>query len=269
MFFDKAAAFIKRDFLIDISYKFSFLMNLVGIFFSVLTFFFISKLFGTAAAPYLGEYGGDYFPFVLLGIAFSTYLGVGLGTSASAIRQEQVLGTLESMLISPTRASARAVYLSLWNFIFSSFHIFIYLLIGRFVFGLTFNLTRPLLIAIILFLSIMSFHSLGVMSSSFVIIFKKGNPINWIISSSFDLLGGIYYPMAILPKQLQIISRCLPITYSLKALRGLLLAGHSFKQVKIDILALMGFALVLYPLAILFFEYALKLAKKKGTLSQY
>ena len=165
MIFDKALAFIKRDFLIDISYKVSFLMNITGIFFSVLTFYFISKLFGTAAAPYLGEYGGEYFPFVLLGIAFSTYLGVGLGTSASAIRQEQVLGTLESMLISPTRASAIAIYLSLWNFIFSSFHIFIYLIIGRLIFGLRFSFNRPLLIIIILFLSIMSFNSLSFLFS--------------------------------------------------------------------------------------------------------
>ncbi len=57
-------------------------MNLIGVFFSVLTFFFIAKLFGKAAAPHLQEYGGDYFPFVLIGIAFSTFLGVGLGTSA-------------------------------------------------------------------------------------------------------------------------------------------------------------------------------------------
>ena len=70
MFLKKAAAFIKRDFLTEISYKSSFLMNVIGIFFSAFTFFFIAKLFGKAAAPHLQEYGGDYFPFVLIGIAF-------------------------------------------------------------------------------------------------------------------------------------------------------------------------------------------------------
>jgi len=244
-------------------------MNIIGIFFSVLTFFFIAKLFGKAAAPYLQEYGGDYFPFVLIGIAFSTFLGVGLGTSASAIRQEQMLGTLEALLITPTRASAITIYLSLWNFIFSSFNIVIYLLIGRFLFGLKFSVSQPLLILLILFLSILSFSSLGIISSSFVMIFKRGNPVNWIVSSSFDLLGGIYYPITILPEQLQIISHLLPITYALKALRGVLLAGYSFTQVKTEILALLAFAFILFPLAILFFEYALKWAKKDGSLCQY
>lgn len=244
-------------------------MNIIGIFFSVFTFFFIAKLFGKAAAPHLQEYGGEYFPFVLIGIAFSTFLGVGLGTSASAIRQEQMLGTLEAMLITPTRASAITIYLSLWNFIFSSFNILIYLVIGRFVFGIKFSVSQPLLILLILFLSILSFSSLGIISSSFVMIFKRGNPVNWIVSSSFDLLGGIYYPIAILPEPLQIISHLLPITHALKALRGVLLAGYSFSQVKIEILALLAFAVILFPLAILFFEYALKWAKKDGSLCQY
>jgi len=269
VFLRKAAAFVKRDFLTEISYKSAFLMNIIGIFFSVLTFFFIAKLFGKAAAPHLQEYGGDYFPFVLIGIAFSTFLGVGLGSSAAAIRQEQMLGTLEAMLITPTRASAVTIYLSLWNFIFSAFNILIYLLIGRFVFGLKFSVSQPLLILLILFLTILSFSSIGIISSSFVMIFKRGDPVNWIVTSSFELLGGIYYPITILPEPLQVISNLLPITYALKALRGVLLAGYSFVQVKTEIMALLAFAVILFPLAILFFEFALKWAKKDGSRGQY
>ncbi len=100
-------------------------MNLIGVFFSVLTFFFIAKLFGKAAAPHLQEYGGDYFPFVLIGIAFSTFLGVGLGTSAGALRQEQMIGTLEAMLITPTRATSIVIYLSLSGISFTLHSIFL------------------------------------------------------------------------------------------------------------------------------------------------
>jgi len=100
-------------------------------------------------------------------------------------------------------------------------------------------------------------------------VFKRGNPVNWIVSSSFDLLGGVYYPITILPGPLQVISHALPITYALKALRGILLAGYSFAQVRTEIFALLGFALVLFPLSVLLFEFALKWAKKDGSLSQY
>lgn len=244
-------------------------MSIIGIFFSALTFFFIAKLFGKAAAPHLQEYGGEYFPFVLIGIAFSTFLGVGLGTSASMLRQEQMLGTLEAMLITPTRASSITIYLTLWNFIYSSFNILVYLLIGRIIFGLRFSVSQPLLILIIFFLSILSFSSLGIISSCFVMIFKRGSSINWIISSLFDLLGGVYYPITILPVPLPVVSQFLPITHALKALRGVLLAGYSFSQVKNEIMALTGFALILFPSAMLIFELALKWAKKAGSLGQY
>ena len=267
--FKKAGAFIRRDFLIELSYKSAFLMSLCGMFMSVLTFFFIAKLFGKAAAPYLQEYGGDYFPFVLIGIAFSSFLGAGLGTTSSAIRQEQMLGTLEAMLITPTRASAIAVYLSLWNFIYSSFNVLIYLLMGKFVFGLAFSISRPWLILAILLLSIVSFSSIGIISSSFILIFKRGDSLNWIISSAFELLGGIYYPIAILPGPLQTVSQLLPITHALKALRSVLLGGQTFAQVRTEIMILLGFSVVLFPLAIVAFEYALKWAKKDGSLGRY
>jgi hypothetical protein len=39
--------------------------------------------------------------------------------------------------------------------------------------------------------------------------------------------------------------------------------------VKTEILALFGFAAVLFPLSILLFEWALRWAKKDGSLSQY
>lgn len=267
--FRKAWAFIRRDFLIEASYKSAFVMSLAGIFLSALTFFFIARLFGKAAAPYLEEYGGDYFPFVLIGIAFSTFLGAGLGTTASVIRQEQMLGTLEVMLITPTRASAIAVYLSLWSFVYSSFNILVYLLMGKLVFGLAFSISRPWLVLVILILSILTFSSIGIISASFILIFKRGNPINWIISSSFELLGGIYYPIAILPEPLRGISNLLPVTHSLKVLRGVLLADYSFQQVRTEIAVLLVFCMVLFPLAIAAFEFALKRAKKDGSLGQY
>jgi hypothetical protein len=59
-----------------------------------------------------------------------------------------MMGTLEAMLIPPTRASARAIYLSPWNFIYSFFNVLFYLLIGKFVFGLAFTISRPWLSAV-------------------------------------------------------------------------------------------------------------------------
>ena len=90
----KVWAFLHRDFLSETSYKLAFLMQLAGIVLSALTLFFLSKILGRAVSPYLEPYGGDYFSFVLIGIAFASYLNVALSSFSSCIREAQVLGML-------------------------------------------------------------------------------------------------------------------------------------------------------------------------------
>ena len=94
-------AFMVRDYRTEVSYRLSFILNLSGILFSAFTFFFISQLIGEAANPYLQEFDGDYFSFVIIGIAFSGYFGVGLTGYSRALREAQTTGTLEAMIMTP------------------------------------------------------------------------------------------------------------------------------------------------------------------------
>src|SRR5512139_283552 len=93
----KVFAFVKRDFQNEISYKLSFLLQVFGIFINVSVFFFLSKLLGTAQIPQLTQYGGNYFAFVLIGIAFNYYLNVALYSTTQSIREGQMTGTLEAL----------------------------------------------------------------------------------------------------------------------------------------------------------------------------
>ncbi|MGD9143895.1 MAG: ABC transporter permease, partial [Dehalococcoidia bacterium] len=77
-----ALAFLKRDFSQALSYRLSFLLQIGGIFFSVAIFYFLSELFGSAIAPQLEDYGGNYFSFVLIGLAFTGFLGLSLSSFA-------------------------------------------------------------------------------------------------------------------------------------------------------------------------------------------
>ncbi|HEA69513.1 MAG TPA: ABC transporter permease, partial [Desulfobacterales bacterium] len=66
---NKPAAFLKRDLQIALSYKLQFLLQFVGIFFSSMVFFFVSKLIGGGISAQLAPWGGDYFSFVIIGVA--------------------------------------------------------------------------------------------------------------------------------------------------------------------------------------------------------
>ncbi len=267
--FRKIWAFIKRDFLLELSYKFAFFLNILGIFVSVVTFYFIARIFGKGASPYLVEYGGEYFPFVLLGIAFSGYFSTALRSFSFNIRREQFAGTLEAMLITPTKISTILFSSSLWDFIFSSINVFIYLLFGVLFFGLKLFQPNFFLAGIILILTIICFSAIGMISAGFIMIFKKGDPVTWLISTFSALLGGVYFPIRILPATLQKFSQFIPLTYALRSIRAVLLQGANLNDILRDILILMIFATFLLPAGVFIFKFAVKRAKIEGSLAHY
>ena len=83
------SAFLVRDFFTETSYRFAFLMGLGSILFRTFIFYFLSQFIGGSTAPLLTEYNGDYFSFVLIGLALGGYFGVGLSGFASALREAQ------------------------------------------------------------------------------------------------------------------------------------------------------------------------------------
>ena len=118
-----ATAFLKRDLSQALSYRLSFLLQFVSIFMSVAIFYFLSRLFGNAVAPQLAAYGGDYFSFVLIGLAFTGFMGLSLSSFAQSIREGQVMGTLEIMLLSPTRLSAILLSSSLYSYVLTTIRV--------------------------------------------------------------------------------------------------------------------------------------------------
>ncbi|MDD5084859.1 MAG: ABC transporter permease [Candidatus Omnitrophica bacterium] len=262
----KILAFIKRDFTLALSYKFDFLFHTGTTLVSLLTFFFIGKLVGKGAEGILEPYGGDYFSFVIIGIAFSNYLNAAMGSFTGNLRWEQELGTLEVIFLTPTSIFTVLLASALWDFIFTTLMVFVYLILGGFVFGMDLSHANILPAAVILVLTILSFSGLGIISAGLGLILKEGDPLGWFLGGATKLFGGVYFPVAILPLWLKGISYLLPLTYSLNALRKTLLKGAGFCDVSQDVLALFMFVLVLLPLSLSFFSYAIRRLKREGGL---
>ncbi len=265
----KPLSFFVRDFLIAVSYRFNFILQFVSIFITTLMFFFLSELIGSGVSNQLQAYGGDYFAFVLVGIAFVDYLSVSLNSFSSQIRSAQTMGTLEALLVTPTSVPAILLSSSLYNFTFTSLRIIVYMVFGVLIFGVSLQFTSLTALAVIIALTILSFIGIGLFSAAFIIVFKQGSPINWFISIASGLLGGVLYPVSVLPSWLQPYSYLLPITHALEAIRQLLLNGSDFAGVYQQILILSLFAGILLPLGLTAFGYGLKKAKKEGSLIHY
>ena len=62
---------------------------------------------------------------------------------------------------------------------------------------------------------------------------------------------------------------CCQFTYSLEGMRLALLQGYSIRALLPNIVALILFSIIMLPLSIFIFGYAVKRAKIDGTLTQY
>jgi len=268
-FWRVARAFLKRDWQATVSYRVSFVLSFFGMFISVAVFYFVAQLFGEAAAPFLAAYGGDYFAFVLIGIAFARYFGVGLSSFASSLRGAQTTGTLEAMLTTPTRLSTIILSSSLWSYAFTTVQVLGYLLVGGLFLGVNLKHGNYPAALVVLALTVLTFSSLGVLSASFIMVLKRGDPINWVINAVSTLLGGVYYPIEVLPDWLQVLSRLLPVSYALRAMRLALLQGAAWGAVLPDVLALLLFSAVLLPASLLAFRFAARQARTDGSLTHY
>jgi ABC-2 type transport system permease protein len=269
VFLGKPLAFIQKDFTIQVSYRFAFLIQSLVVLLPTLTFFFMSRLFGDFVTPKLAKYGGDYFSFVLIGFAFSNYLHVSIQGLSSSIREGQMMGTLEALLVTQTEIPTIILSSSLYSFLWTSLRVVVFLVLGVLAFNLDIHSANYGAALLVMLLTITSFSSLGIISASFIMIFKRGDPIAWIFTSASWLLGGVYYPISVLPEWLQRFSYLLPITYSLEAMRLALLKGYSLAQLASNIYALIIFSVVMLPISVLVFRYAVRRAKVDGSLAQY
>ncbi len=262
-------AFLVRDYYEAVSYRVSFLLDLGNIFFRAITFYFVALLLGDSVSPLLAEFNGDYFSFVLIGLAFGGYFSVGLGGFASALRRAQTTGTLEAMLMSPAPLSLIVLGSAGWSYAFTTLRVAVYLMLGTLVLGLRLGQVNLAGSLAALALSIVAFASLGIIAASVIMVIKRGDPITGLFSSFSFLLGGIYYPIEIMPQWLQGVARLLPITYGVHAMRLALLSGADWVALAPDLMILGGFCALLFPLSLLIFRLAVERARHEGSLTQF
>jgi len=261
--------FLTKDYLLMVSYRFATALSFIEVLSGLLIYFFIDRLFGQEVVGHLRPYGVGYFAYVLLGLALFSFMGTGISGLAAQVSWEQVMGTLEAILATPLRSSALALGLSIWGLIYASGEMAGYLLLGAVVLGAPMGNVNLLSAAVILLLAVVSFNSLGLLAASVIVIFKRGNPVAWIFQGVAGLLGGVYFPVEILPDWLQSLSALIPVTYAVRGLQLAVYQGASLPTLQGEILPLAFLSAVLLPLGLFSFAAAIRRAKRDGSLAHY
>jgi ABC-2 type transport system permease protein len=261
-------AFIVRDYRHDASYKLGFLFRVCSPVFNVAIYYFIANVFSSAATPFLQPYGGSYFGFVVIGVAFSEYMAIGMSAIGESIREGQTTGTLELMLLSPTRLVITLFSSSLWSYVFATLRVAVYLL-GGIALGMRLGNPNVLFALPVLLISIISFNALGLFAAGVIILMKRGDVVGWALRVSSVVLSGVYYPTGVLPGWLRLVGQALPLTHSLELLRRSLLLGDGLAQLWGELLILVALTLIILPLGALACNLAIRIARTDGSLSHY
>ncbi|HEX9780867.1 MAG TPA: ABC transporter permease [bacterium] len=263
----RLAAFLAKDWRIFASYRAGLAVRAGQILFTVAAFYFIGRLIDAGASPALAPYGGAYFPFVLLGLAFSRYLSASMTGLASALRQEQLQGTLEAVLATPTPLALIAIGNLLSELIWTTGEIAVYLGAGAVLFGLDLGSADLPASLVLLALTVASLSSLGVLSASGILLFREFDPVSWMLGGLMRLVGGVYFPVAILPGWLETMAGWVPLTYALEGMRQAVLMGRPLAELQPMCAALAAFALVLWPVALVVFAWTIRRLQRDGSLS--
>jgi ABC-2 type transport system permease protein len=263
----KLGLLFRRDFAVARSYRAAFAIEIFQALFGSASFYFLSRFVESPALEKSLPPGTNYFSFALVGIAFFDYLSVALTTFHGSLQEARENGTLENLLVTQTSLPVILAGSSLYPFALMSLRTAIYIGWGALLFGFPLQGANWLGAVLVLAASVLAFSGLVVLSASYLLIFKRGNPVDWAILGGSSVVGGMMYPISVLPRWLQYMARLTPVTYSLEGMRAAILGHASMRQLLPSIGGLLVFAAILLPVSFAIFSWALQRTKITGTLT--
>jgi ABC-2 type transport system permease protein len=265
----KLALLFRRDFAVARSYRTAFLMEVFQALLGSSSFYFLSRFVESATLKKSLPGGASYFSFALVGVAFFDYLSVALVTFDSSLQEARQNGTLENLLVTQTSLPVILAGSAIYPFALMSLRTTIYIAWGALLFGFPLQGADFWGALLVLGASVLAFSGLGILSASYLLVFKRGNPVNWAILGVSSVVGGMMYPVSVLPRWLQFVARLTPVTYSLEGMRAAMLGHAPLRDLLPSIAGLLLFAAVLLPASFAIFSWALRRTKSTGTLTHF
>ena len=174
---------IKKDFLWEFSYKISFFGQFIGMSLTLITFFFLSKTFDNNQTQYLDEYGGDYFLFSIIGIAFLDHFFNLIRSLSFAIRNAQTFGYIDSILQSKRNIIFVMLVMLAYPYLKGNIKFILYLFLASIIGDHPLSIEAYALSSIVLFFSSLFFVGIAFLSGAFVLVYKQANPINYLANT--------------------------------------------------------------------------------------
>jgi ABC-2 type transport system permease protein len=265
----KLPAFLRRDLLVAISYRAIFVGDILSLVMQALLFAYIGKLVDTSTMPSYNGEQASYVAFATIGIAVGAFTQLGLGRAALAIRNEQLVGTLEPMLTTPTEVETIQVGSVMFDLVYVPVRTAVFFALMMLFYGLTYDWSGALPSLVILLLLIPSVWGLGIVGAAAVMTFRRGTGTVGLAGMFIALASGAYFPLTLLPEWLQSIMRATPMAIALQRIRDALIGGTGWSNIGVAAAILIGWAACSLAIGLLAFRHAVRRERRLGTLGLY
>ena len=265
----KIPAFFRRDLFVLWSYRVAFFSDWVNLVVQVLLFYFLNRLIPPERLPTYGGRPVSYIEYVTVALVVTTFMQVALGHLLSALRQEQLMGTLESLLLTPTAPTTIQLGSVTYDLLYVPVRTTLFLVIMSTVFGVDFHLSGLVPTAAVLTAFLPCMWGLGLMGAAGVITVRRGTGVAGIAVTGLTLASGAYFPIEYLPTWLQELAVYNPIALALEAARQAMLADAGWSVIWPTVLKLIPMAVVSLAIGITAFRFALEHERRRGTIGLY
>jgi ABC-2 type transport system permease protein len=183
---------------------------------------------------------------------------------------EREQGNLEMYMVAPVSRMSILLGMALGGSLNTAIRALGIVLLGIFVFQVPFHISDPFSVGLVFFLTLAALYSLGMLFASLFMLYGREawNTAN-LLQEPVYFLSGAYFPAfyGLVPIAIAVAGSLIPMTIGLDAIRRLVINGAGFSSVWPEVLALVAFILILFPLARWMLNYMESIGKKEGRLT--
>ena len=265
----KLPAFARRDLLVQLSYRTAFLGDAFGLVMQSLVFFFVGKLVDPSKIPASGGGHNPYIAFVSVGIALSAFMSLALGRVTTAIEREHLIGTLDSLLVTPTSYPTLQLGSVAYDLIYVPIRTAAFLGLVTVLYGVQLQLGGAPAALLVLLTFIPFVWGLGVVCAAAVLTFRRGSGLVAVFSTLLSLGSGAFFPLGLFPHWLERLLRWNPVAVAMRDGRSALLQGASVTDIAFGLVVIAGSAVLTLTVGVLAFRAAVARERRNGTIGLY
>ncbi len=260
----KIGIIIKRDFKILMTYRLAFSAMFLNMIFNLFYFILFGSMFKETTPDALIPYKQDFVTYLLIGSIGWSFLWTVMSSSSIALRNEMMIGTLESILLSSTSLLTIVIAYTIFGCFMGLISTVIFLSVGYFIYHAYFMANMYTLL--IFLVSIIMMAGLGMIFSGLTIWIKNIGQTIPLIQNISMFFSGVYFPVSILPKYLQGVAKFVPFYYSIEGMRISIVSPSESIQYLVILILISSIFVIL---GIYSLRKGLEKAMKEGSLAFY